>query len=190
MHRQIANIVTSAGLVLSLVVFGLICSHHKNPVVMMALVVLIGLTDLTDGFLARRLKVVSKLGKSLDRLRDKILVVPIFFDFLISFFPYGNSALFSFALSTLLFILLAEVALVFSWIYGLAFDLDISSHRSGKIKQFLYIFTISLWYLLKLLNISHLAGILVIDILLAVSAFYALSSLNGYIERYTGKIPA
>ena len=44
---------------------------------MIVAISIVALTDLMDGAIARGLKIVSQLGKSLDRARDKLL--PVFF---------------------------------------------------------------------------------------------------------------
>lgn len=53
------------------------------------ILVLCGLTDLLDGFIARRFNMVSQLGQVLDPLADKLAILTIFISFLIQgFIPF------------------------------------------------------------------------------------------------------
>lgn len=51
--------------------------HRQDPLLTAGLVVLSGLTDLADGFIARRFHMISDLGKILDPIADKLTQVAV-----------------------------------------------------------------------------------------------------------------
>lgn len=53
------------------------CLYQQNPLLTAGLVVLSGLTDLADGFIARRFHLISDLGKVLDPIADKLTQVAV-----------------------------------------------------------------------------------------------------------------
>jgi CDP-diacylglycerol--glycerol-3-phosphate 3-phosphatidyltransferase len=76
MHKQIPNILTYIRLALIPVFVALMVSPTRAMVDAAALVfILAAITDLFDGILARKWGAVSDLGKLLDPLADKILVM-------------------------------------------------------------------------------------------------------------------
>ncbi len=52
---------------------------NENTVFLVILIICMFVTDLLDGFLARKLKQVSELGKTIDPLSDKICLITISF---------------------------------------------------------------------------------------------------------------
>ena len=73
--NQLANIVTALRIIGVGFIFWLTPYHSNFMLITVAMVyTVICLTDFLDGWLARRLKIVSEVGKVLDPLADKILV--------------------------------------------------------------------------------------------------------------------
>ena len=73
---NIANLITFSRIFGVAYLFWLMpFASEKTQLVVIALFTLIALTDFLDGWLARRLKSVSELGKVLDPLADKILLL-------------------------------------------------------------------------------------------------------------------
>jgi CDP-diacylglycerol--glycerol-3-phosphate 3-phosphatidyltransferase len=70
---NLANLLTLSRLALAPVVFGLIVLQY--PLAAVAVFLLAAVTDWLDGLAARRLKVNSALGRQLDPLVDKVLVI-------------------------------------------------------------------------------------------------------------------
>ncbi len=189
MKKHAANLVTSLGLILSVWVAVLVWTNYPDPRIMLLLIGLVGVTDLIDGNLARLRKIVSKLGTSLDRLRDKVFVCPLFVNFLTVVFWSGAGLIVALIKAELICILAIEFGLICVWLYGLARGLDASSHKAGKIKQVLYSFTIFLWFVFRAVEFEWgYSSVLMEDVsmafLLCLSAYYALGSLSGYIARY------
>lgn len=70
--KHLPNLLTAARLVLAPYLFLLMFRHQYRPII--PLFILIGVTDVADGFLARQLGASSRLGAYLDPLADKILL--------------------------------------------------------------------------------------------------------------------
>jgi CDP-diacylglycerol--glycerol-3-phosphate 3-phosphatidyltransferase len=84
--RHIPNALTVGRLVLTLIFLGLIVyapSVGEKPAKLLIwafiLFVVTGLTDIVDGYLARRFEVTSRFGRTVDPLADKFLVCGAFF---------------------------------------------------------------------------------------------------------------
>ncbi|MBL4701760.1 MAG: CDP-alcohol phosphatidyltransferase family protein [Phycisphaeraceae bacterium] len=84
MHQHIPNMLTIARLVLSAVFF-LLLNQYRYPQgnavylwVAMGVFIIAALTDIADGYLARRLKVESTFGRIMDPFADKVLNIGAF----------------------------------------------------------------------------------------------------------------
>lgn len=71
--KHIPNILSFSRIILSIALFFFL----HNPAVFMVLYILSGLSDILDGFLARKWNVATKLGARLDSLGDLILCAVI-----------------------------------------------------------------------------------------------------------------
>lgn len=80
---NIANKVTFSRIFLAFVCIGLILVN-KNWSILAAFIVFIlaSITDFLDGYLARKYNLISDLGKLLDPIADKILIIGVFLGFL------------------------------------------------------------------------------------------------------------
>lgn len=81
----IPNILSTFRLILIPFMLWAYCSL-ESPALTAGLVVLSGLTDVVDGFIARRFGMISDLGKALDPIADKLTQIAILFC-LLSRFP-------------------------------------------------------------------------------------------------------
>ena len=70
--KNLPNILTIARILATPYLFWLVWSHHYTEVIW--LFIAIGLTDIADGFIARRFKASSRLGAYLDPIADKLLL--------------------------------------------------------------------------------------------------------------------
>jgi cardiolipin synthase len=70
--KHLPNLLTAARLALAPYLFLLMFRHQYRTVI--PLFIIIGVTDVVDGFLARRLHADSRLGAYLDPIADKILL--------------------------------------------------------------------------------------------------------------------
>jgi len=157
MLRQIPNILTLGRLVLTLVFLVMILlappyyADGERPFpdfldVAFILFVVAGLTDIVDGYAARKLHVTSKFGRMVDPLADKILVCGAF----ICFALIGQPKLFDLSPGVLTAIhwsvagiLIAREAYVTVLRHiAEARGVNFAATKSGKIKMFLQSFAI------------------------------------------------
>jgi len=157
MLKMIPNILTFGRLVLTIVFLVMILlapryyADGERPFpgfldVAFILFVVAGLTDIVDGFAARRLHVTSKFGRMVDPLADKILVCGAFICFAI----IGQPKLFDLSPGVLAAIrwsvagiLIAREAYVTALRHiAEARGVNFAATKSGKIKMFLQSFAI------------------------------------------------
>ncbi len=157
MLRLIPNILTFGRLVLTIVFLVMILlappyyADGEKPFpdfldVAFILFVVAGLTDIVDGYAARKLKVTSKFGRMVDPLADKILVCGAF----ICFALIGQPKLFDLSPGVLAAIhwsvagiLIAREAYVTVLRHiAEARGVNFAATKSGKIKMFLQSFAI------------------------------------------------
>jgi CDP-diacylglycerol--glycerol-3-phosphate 3-phosphatidyltransferase len=157
MLRQIPNILTFGRLVLTIVFLVMILlappyyAEGERPFpgfldVAFILFVVAGLTDIVDGFAARRLKVTSKFGRMVDPLVDKVLVCGAFACFAIigqpKLFDLGPAALAVIHWSVLGVLVAREAYVTALRHIAEARGVNFAATRSGKIKMFLQTFAI------------------------------------------------
>ena len=70
--KHLPNLLTAARLALTPYLFLLMFRHQYRTII--PLFIIIGVTDVADGYLARRLQAASRLGAYLDPIADKILL--------------------------------------------------------------------------------------------------------------------
>ena len=76
-NKNLANMITGIGLIAVILFITFLFKGYSGPVMIVAISI-VALTDLMDGAIARGLKIVSQLGKSLDRARDKLFACVLF----------------------------------------------------------------------------------------------------------------
>lgn len=82
MNYYVPNILTLARILITpLFVYILFLGGENGYPWALVIFIMAGITDIIDGYLARRLQVVSKIGKLLDPAADKILVLSAFISF-------------------------------------------------------------------------------------------------------------
>jgi len=156
---------------------------------------LVGLTDLIDGLVARHLKIKSKFGSALDRLRDKIFICPLLIILAWCYSDSLNTA--SIIIGTLtkalvVVIVLLESLLLTAWLIGIIKKLDVSSNQYGKIKMFCEFFVVIFWLISltvkKYLDFSLIHfSIYLIDLIMVITIYLAIRSLEGYYQKYNNK---
>ncbi len=83
---KLPNVLSLLRILFSVVLYLLFMQHYRgnievSPLLIFILYVVIALTDLVDGVIARRMGTVTELGKELDPMADKVLVFLILFAF-------------------------------------------------------------------------------------------------------------
>lgn len=83
LKMNICNKITVLRILLAFICIGFILQNTFAALIIAFIVfILASLTDFLDGFLARRKNLISDLGKLLDPIADKILVIGVFLAFL------------------------------------------------------------------------------------------------------------
>jgi len=152
MLRLIPNILTLGRLVLAVIFLALVLhspAAKNRPFLLdisFVIFVIAGLTDIVDGFAARRLNVTSRFGRMVDPLVDKVLICGTFVCFAIIKEP----VLFGLAPATMAVIrwlvaavlIAREVYVTALRHYAEAHGINFAATMSGKIKMFIQSFAI------------------------------------------------
>jgi CDP-diacylglycerol--glycerol-3-phosphate 3-phosphatidyltransferase len=108
--------------------------------------VITGLTDIVDGYLARRFNVTSKFGRMMDPLADKVLVCGTFVCFAIigepRLYDLSDRALAVIHWSVAGILILRETYVTVLRQWAEAHGVNFAATKSGKIKMFLQAFAI------------------------------------------------
>ncbi len=141
MIKYIPNILTSFRIVVAFLIPFLFFS--KNHQLLTILLIIALLTDLFDGFLARKLKAISVSGKLLDIISDKLLALS------------AASTFITFINNFLLLVLIGEIAIsvLMSYFFitsGAYKEKDFTKHESsqyGKIKTWFLFITLGVAFI-------------------------------------------
>ncbi|MHB0947004.1 MAG: CDP-alcohol phosphatidyltransferase family protein [Sedimentisphaerales bacterium] len=153
MVKQIPNMLTFGRLILSVVFLVMVYLSPGRPEpkwlyldVAFALFVVAGLTDLADGYLARKFNATSKFGRIVDPLADKVLICGAF----IVFAVIGEPKLFNLNTQTLAIIQWTFIGVIIAREATVTIIRQWSESRgivfpatwSGKLKMFLQAFAV------------------------------------------------
>lgn len=194
MKKHSANTITAIGIVVAFWVNTLAWSGSDNYRLMLMLSLIVGLTDLLDGQIARRSGCVTSIGISLDKFRDKVFVLPLFVLFLWELWQ-SQTELSTLIKGMIILLIVAEGGLISASLVGFFKNWDISPNANGKIKMWFYFAFMFFAFLAKsngaAVGNGHAfyADILAV-IILFFAAIYAILSLEGYISRYRQPNPA
>lgn len=182
--------ITALGLIITVWLLMVAITNPEQLWLILVLSGLVGLSDLLDGWIARRLKIESSIGGVLDRLRDKIFICPIL---IILVWPWHwstiESGILTFTKALIVLIILIEFFLILMGIVGLVKRLDVRANPFGKRKMFCQFVAVYLWLLSLVaerylgLSPAHLS-IYLIDLILCAVIYLGLKSFEGYWERY------
>ena len=79
---KLPNLLTLFRIAMSAVLYLLYVQHFQTrPLLLFIMYIIIALTDLVDGIIARKFNMVTELGKELDPMADKVLVFLMLFAF-------------------------------------------------------------------------------------------------------------
>ena len=142
---------------------------HNNRFVSIILILFAAVSDFLDGYLARRFHLITEVGKVLDPLADKLLLIAIIFSL---FYTSNFSALF------LVAYLLIEITMIVLGVmlYTRKRRVVISSNAFGKIATGLFLVTavLSIWYGYN----GYVA------VLFAITLLFKLIAFSSYIRHY------
>lgn len=182
--KNLANLVTAIGIILAVWVNMLVWTNSTNHLLIFLLALAVALSDLLDGWLARRRNIVSSFGGNFDKLRDKLFICPLFIYFLRGIWQAEGDWL-ALIKGSVLLILVIEFFLILVWIIGFIKGLDTAAHLAGKIKMVLYFGAAGWWLFWKLIGMNLIYLYLGLAPLLFAASICALFSLFGYLQRYS-----
>ena len=200
---NLPNLITIARILACPAVFVLVFIPSV-PLRLIAFVLFVaaGLSDLWDGYLARKHGLVTDMGKLLDPLADKLLLVATFIPFYILSHGEGPVGPLPFLGPLPLWVVLVifgrELAITLLRSWAARGGVVISAGKSGKYKAFiqnLFIGGLLLWYPLQMLSMergweggfwtfwSYLHGGWVV-VMLSVALLLTVFSLGDYLWKY------
>ncbi|MFN3781014.1 MAG: CDP-alcohol phosphatidyltransferase family protein [Candidatus Kapaibacteriota bacterium] len=167
----IPNILSSLRLILAFVIGYLLFANQKLPAII--LIIVAWITDLLDGYLARQLNAISELGKILDPLADKLLVLIIVISLLL------NNTI---TTSTGIFVIMRDLIILGAGLVAARkYKFVIPSNIIGKISAFLIGLCLFVILLLPSISIKYYLEI-IIDIVVSISlvlySFYYFRWIN------------
>ncbi len=165
---------------LLIIPFFAICYFSDNIenryAVCIAIIVISGLSDIVDGFIARKFNMVSDLGKILDPIADKLTQVVILLCLCIN----HPSLLVMFGV-----LFLKELLTLFAAIYVLSNGTKpISARWWGKLSTIVIFLTMFYTILLDLFDISRIP----LYLLTFASIVCMIISLSGYFKMFSGQV--
>ena len=185
---NIPNIISLSRIPILFLVVGLLYLPIKGAATLAFLLFIIGaVSDLVDGYIARKYNIVSTLGKFIDALTDKIFVVGLFVTLLaFGFLPEG-------AIVLILLIIGREFLVTGLRLVAASKGIVLAAEKMGKIKTCSQVFTIgaylfgnviqsdfSQWLLPWMVPLIEAVGL--VSFLLAT--YLTVSSGVGYIVKY------
>ena len=193
--KNLPNIVTILGLVGAIWLLVITITSPEQLGLIFVLAIIVSSTDYLDGWLAKRLEGKSDVGAALDRLRDKVFIVPTliiltwYYKDKVTDLPITGTL----TEALVIVVVLIEALLFFTGLIGLFKKLGVESNPFGKKKMFFEFLVVIIW--LASLTIEKYLGkivpfsIYLIDLCLLLAAYYSVKSFEGYYQRYTTKAP-
>ncbi|MDR3229250.1 MAG: CDP-diacylglycerol--glycerol-3-phosphate 3-phosphatidyltransferase [Puniceicoccales bacterium] len=152
---------------------------------------LAGISDYLDGWLARRMGIVSNFGKLMDALTDKIFNVGLMIFLLV--YPVGAALLPNWCVFLVVVILVRELLVTGLRLVAASANIVLSAERSGKIKTVLQIFAVGSFLFVRAAEIDWgvPAGIVEWLRYIALGSFIGAALLTvtsgiGYLVKYWG----
>jgi phosphatidylglycerophosphate synthase len=197
---NLANLITVLGLASS-IAFLITVLFYRNELLLSAIFgTIAGISDLLDGWIARKLDIASPIGRFLDQSRDRIFIFPS----MIILAWHHRWKMFSIPLPALIIaqaciavILILELAIALIWIKGIKLywqgkPMDFAPNKWGKRKMFTGFLIVIVWvwslvieqYLdadvLKFSCLSIIAG-------MGLMMWFSYESLRDYYKRIEPK---
>lgn len=170
--KSLPNFLSSLRIVLSPIIPLLVVK--KEYAFSFSLIVFLAITDFLDGFLARKLKVESHLGKFLDPLGDKVFA---------SFSLFSYTFLSEYGLPKAIFfsLVLRDIALIAGGLYLKRYNFVPEPSIFGKVTTFLVSLELILVAFLNLYYLQHIK--ILVDFLFPITLFFIWISFLHYLYR-------
>lgn len=182
-HDNIANFVTVTRICLAVFIVCLMLDNPDQIYLIFVLFCLASLTDSVGGYLARKMNIKSDLGGFLDRLADKVLIIPM-----LIFIGWSGYSIAEFKTQTqaiIVVLIILEGVLTLSAFWGNKRGKKISSNIFGKIKMTLQCVLSVFWLYANLFYRQLGVDIFMItDLLLLAACCFAALSCYGYYKEF------
>jgi len=149
----------------------IICLGYNKPLCALAVFALAGITDALDGFVARKFNQITTLGRILDPIADKALLVSSFV------FIYNSDLLIKFPFWFVVLVISRDVYIIAgaALIYFLKGNLDVKPSIFGKATTFFQIITV---VFVLLANVFSIPEVLINSLIYITTAFTIISTIT------------
>jgi len=136
----------------------------------LAIVIIAGMTDVLDGYIARTRKMVTTIGKMLDPLADKLLMIAVIVSFLyLEFIPWQAA----------LAIFIREAGMIIgSTVFHFRGYKTVPANWLGKLTTVLYYAAILFFFLQLEFAVAYLWGVIALSYITSVVYTLQFRSLN------------
>lgn len=136
----------------------------------LAVVALAGLTDVLDGYIARSRQQITTIGKMLDPLADKVLMIAVILSFLyLRFIPWQAAAA----------IFVREAGMIIgSAIFHLRGYKTVPANLLGKLTTVLYYLAILFFFLQLEFAVTYLWAVIILSFITSIIYILQFRSLN------------
>ncbi|NPA53414.1 MAG: CDP-diacylglycerol--glycerol-3-phosphate 3-phosphatidyltransferase [Aquificae bacterium] len=150
----------------------IICLGYNKPLCALAVFTLAGITDALDGYVARKFNQVTTLGKILDPIADKALLISSFI------FIYNSDLNVKFPFWFVVLVISRDVYILVgaAIIYLIKGHLDVKPSIFGKMTTFFQILTVVFVLLANIVNIPET----LIMYLIYITTFFTIISAITY----------
>ena len=185
-YDNMANFITVARLLFASWLIFLGVWQPGQIILIFILVLLSALSDLLDGWLARRNEITSEIGGLLDRLSDKAFICPTIFIIIWRYWPVDDIGMFSKLITEgiVAVVIFFEVLLILSGIWGFFHGFTVTSNQFGKKKMVFESIAVISFFLFLCINryndINMLIPVVVVDTCLVAAIYFAVKSADGY----------
>ncbi len=190
--RNLANFITYIGLISTIGIPVIAFTAPERLWIMVTLALIAGLSDLLDGAIAKILKTTSLFGALLDRLRDKVFVVPnliiliLVYRWALKDLPF---LLFTSTITLAFVIIFLELLLLINgWIIMMK-KVRVEPNKLAKAKTDSLFLVIILWLISLAIQTSFKIpvfqfSIYFINIILLIAGFLTVLSIAKYYQEY------
>ncbi|MHA1276799.1 MAG: CDP-diacylglycerol--glycerol-3-phosphate 3-phosphatidyltransferase [Candidatus Helarchaeota archaeon] len=186
---NIANQLTISRIILAVIcVVLIIFSTFTSLILGLIVFITASLTDLFDGYFARKRKIITDLGKILDPISDKVLMLGAFFTFALIIRGYNPAPLIN--IWFVILIAIREILITCLRLYYLnKEDVAMSAKALGKIKTVLQLSSIIYLFIIAMFNLKTGGPVIrfviniINPILMSVVVFMTLLSGAYYLWR-------
>ncbi len=161
----------------------IICLGYNKPLCALMVFAVAGITDALDGFVARKLNQITKLGKILDPIADKALLISSFI------FIYNSNLSIKFPFWFVVLVISRDIYILSgaALIYYLKGSLEVKPSIFGKLTTFFQIITIITVLLINIINLPEV----LLTIFIYITTFFTVLSTLTYtyegIQQLKGK---